>query len=178
VETGYPKMTILHGCELNIAKDGTVDYDAGFLAGFDVLVASVHSFFGLPRAETTARIITAMQNPYVNVIGHPSGRLIGRRQPIDMDFEAICEAAVRTGTALEVNSFPDRLDLRDEHVRWAIERGVTISIDTDSHAPKHMDNLRFGVATAQRGWARAADVLTARTVKQVRDFVGRKRRQT
>ncbi|HVL33099.1 MAG TPA: DNA polymerase/3'-5' exonuclease PolX, partial [Actinomycetota bacterium] len=132
----YPKLTLLHGSELNIGKDGGVDYDPEFLAGFDILVASVHSYFRLSREETTKRVIAAMENPFVNVIGHPSGRLIGKREPIDFDFAAVCDAAVRTGTALEVNCFPDRLDLRDEHVRWAIERGVTLSIDTDSHTPK------------------------------------------
>lgn len=174
----YPKMRILHGCELNIAKDGTVDYDREFLAEFDVLVASVHSYFRMSKDEQTQRLIRAMENPLVNVIGHPSGRLIGRRAPIDFDFEAVCEAAKRTGTALEVNSFPDRLDLRDDHVRWAVERGVTLSVDTDSHAPKHMDNIRYGIATAQRGWARKADVLNTRTEKQLREFVARKRKRT
>ncbi|MGZ4138475.1 MAG: DNA polymerase/3'-5' exonuclease PolX [Actinomycetota bacterium] len=174
----YPKMTLLHGCELNIAKDGSVDYDPEFLSEFDVLVASVHSYFRLSRDEQTTRLVTAMENPLVNVIGHPSGRLIGRREAIDFDFEAVCEAAKRTGTALEVNSFPDRLDLRDDHVRWAIERGVTLSIDTDSHAPKHMDNIRYGIATAQRGWARKADVLNTRTEKQLRDFIARKRKRS
>ncbi|MGZ4143563.1 MAG: DNA polymerase/3'-5' exonuclease PolX [Actinomycetota bacterium] len=174
----YPKMTLLHGCELNIAKDGSVDYDPEFLSKFDVLVASVHSYFRLSRDEQTTRLVTAMENPLVNVIGHPSGRLIGRREAIDFDFEAVCEAAKRTGTALEVNSFPDRLDLRDDHVRWAIERGVTLSIDTDSHAPKHMDNIRYGIATAQRGWARKADVLNTRTEKQLRDFIVRKRKRS
>ncbi|MGZ4206832.1 MAG: DNA polymerase/3'-5' exonuclease PolX [Actinomycetota bacterium] len=174
----YPKMTLLHGCELNIAKDGSVDYDPEFLSEFDVLVASVHSYFRLSRDEQTTRLVTAMENPLVNVIGHPSGRLIGRREAIDFDFEAVCEAAKRTGTALEVNSFPDRLDLRDDHVRWAIERGVTLSIDTDSHAPKHMDNIRYGIATAQRGWARKADVLNTRTEKQLRDFIVRKRKRS
>ena len=173
----YPKMTILQGCELNIAKDGTVDYDPEFLAGFDVLVASVHSYFRLSSEEQTRRLITAMENPLVNVIGHPSGRLIGRRAPIDFDFGAVCDAAVRTGTALEVNSFPDRLDLRDDHVRWAVERGVTLSVDTDSHAPKHMDNIRYGIGTAQRGWATKADVLNTRTLKQVQDFIARKRKR-
>jgi DNA polymerase (family 10) len=171
----YPKMKLLHGCELNIGKDGTLDYDPEFLLTFDVAVASVHSYFRLSREETTARVIKAMESPAVTVIGHPSGRMIGRRQPIDFDFEAVCAAAVRTGTALEVNCFPDRLDLRDEHVRWAIERGVTISIDTDSHAPKHLENLRFGVGTAQRGWAAKNDVLTTRTVKQVLAFAQKKR---
>lgn len=173
----YPKMTLLHGSELNIGKDGSVDYDPDFLAGFDVLVASVHSHFRLSREETTRRLITAMENPYVTIIGHPSGRLIPRRAPIDFDFDAVCDAAARTGTALEVNCFPDRLDLRDEHVRWAIERGVTISIDTDAHSPKDMENIRFGVATAQRGWAQAEHVLTARPLKDLKAFLARKRKR-
>jgi DNA polymerase (family 10) len=171
----FPKMKLLHGCELNIAKDGTVDYDPDFLSQFDVLVASVHSYFRLSREEQTKRLITAIQNPLVTVIGHPTGRMIGRREPIDVDFEAVCDAAKRTGTALEVNSFPDRLDLRDDHVRWAVEKGVTLSVDTDSHAPKHMDNIRYGVATAQRGWAQKSDVLNTRTLKQLQDFIARKR---
>jgi DNA polymerase (family 10) len=175
LQSRYPRMTILHGSELNIAKDGTVDYDPDFLSAFDILVASVHSYFRLSKDEQTRRLITAMENPFVSVIGHPSGRLIGRREPIDFDFGAVCDAAVRTGTALEVNSFPDRLDLRDDHVRWAIERGVTVTVDTDSHAPKHMGNIRYGIATAQRGWATKADVLNTRTLKQLQAFVARKR---
>jgi DNA polymerase (family 10) len=171
----YPKMRLFHGSELNIGRDGSVDYDPEFLSGYDVLVASVHSLFRLPREETTARLVTAMENPYVNVIGHPSGRMIGRREPIDFDFDEVCAAAVRTGTALEVNCFPDRMDLRDEHVRWALERGVTISIDTDSHAPRDLPNLRYGVATAQRGWAEKRNVLNCRTADQVAKFVAKKR---
>jgi DNA polymerase (family 10) len=175
LQAHYPKMKLLQGSELNIGRDGTVDYDPDFLAGFDVLVASVHSLFRLPREETTARLIAAMENPFVNVIGHPSGRLVNRREPIDFDFEAVCDAAVRTGTALEVNCFPDRLDLRDEHVRWAVERGVTLSIDTDSHVPRDLLNLRYGIATAQRGWATKKDVLNTQTLKQVQAFIARKR---
>lgn len=170
-----PQMQILHGCELNIGRDGEVDYDPEFLAGYDVLVASVHSHFRLGREETTRRLIAAMENPYVNVIGHPSGRLIGRREPIDLDLDAVIDAALRTGTALEVNCFPDRLDLRDAHVRAAVERGVTLSIDTDSHAPRDFENLRFGVATAQRGWATPASVLNTRPVEELRASVAAKR---
>ncbi|HEX9774875.1 MAG TPA: DNA polymerase/3'-5' exonuclease PolX [Actinomycetota bacterium] len=171
----YPAMRLLHGSELNIGKDGGVDYDPEFLAGYDLLVASVHSLFRLSREETTARLIAAMENPNVHVVGHPMARLIGRREPIDCDFDAVCGAAVRTGTALEVNCFPDRLDLRDDLVRRAVERGVTLAIDTDSHAPRDLENVRYGVATAQRGWARAADVLNARPVEDVLAHVAAKR---
>jgi DNA polymerase (family X) len=177
LQAAYPSLMLLHGSELNIGKDGSVDYDAEFLAGYDLLVASVHGSFRLPRDEQTARLIAAMENPNVAVIGHPSGRLINRREPIDVDWGAVFDAAVRTGTAMEVNSFPDRMDLRDEHVRWAIERGVTLSVDTDAHSVRDMENVRYGVATAQRGWATKANVLNARPLKDVRAFVAAKRKR-
>ncbi len=171
----YPKMTLLHGTELNIDQHGEVDYDPEFLSMFDITVASVHSYFNLDRDEMTKRIITAMENPFVNIIGHPTGRKIGSRVPYDFDAEAVFAAAARTGTAMEVNSYPDRLDLRDEHVRWAIGAGATISIDTDSHAIGHLEGIRYGVATAQRGWAQKAHVLNAKPLKQLEAFVARKR---
>ena len=169
------KMTLLHGTELNIDQHGDVDYDPKFLDGFDITVASVHSYFNLDRDEMTKRIVKAMENPHVNIIGHPTGRKIGSRVPYDFDAEAVFAAAARTGTAMEVNSYPDRLDLRDEHVRWAIGAGATISIDTDSHAIGHLEGIRYGVATAQRGWAQKADVLNAKPLKQLQAFVARKR---
>jgi DNA polymerase (family 10) len=173
----YPRMTILHGAELNIGPDGEVDYDPEFLAGFDITVASVHSLFNQPRDRMTRRIIAAMENPHVHIIGHPTGRLIGRRAPVDVDLEAVFAAAARTGTALEVDSYPDRLDLRDEHVRWAIGAGATIAISSDAHAVLHLDGIRYGVATAQRGWATKAHVLNARTLRELRAFVAAKRRR-
>ncbi len=171
----YPKMTILHGTELNIDQHGEVDWDAEFLEGFDITIASVHSYFNQSREEMTRRVIKAMENPNVHIIGHPTGRKIGSRVPYEFDYEAVFAAAKRTGTAIEVNSYPDRLDLRDEHVRWAIGAGVTISIDTDSHAIGHLEGIRYGVATAQRGWATRADVLNAKTLNQLKAFVARKR---
>jgi len=125
MQSRYPKMTLMHGSELNIDPDGGVDWGPEFLAGFDgPLVASVHSHFNQSRDEMTRRIVTACENPFVNIIGHPTARLIGRRPPIDYDLDAVFEAAARTGTALEINSFPDRLDLRDEHILWARRHGV------------------------------------------------------
>jgi DNA polymerase (family X) len=171
----HPKMRILHGCELNIGPDGELDYDDEFLAGFDVLVASVHSHFNQPRDQMTKRVIRAIEHPCVNVIGHPTARMIGKRPPIDVDLEAVFEAAVRTGTALEVNSFPDRLDLRDEHIRWATERGVILAVNTDSHAPLHLEGIRFGVATAQRGWLTKDRTLNTWTLRRLEEFVKSKR---
>jgi DNA polymerase (family X) len=157
----FPKMTLLHGTELNIDPDGNVDWDADFLAGFDVTVASVHSQFSLGRDEQTRRVLRAIENPYVNVIGHLTTRLLGKRDPIDLDLEAVFAAAARSGTALEINGFPDRLDLRDEHVLWARRHGVRFAVDTDSHAIGHLDAMRYGVATAQRGWLSKDDVINA-----------------
>jgi DNA polymerase (family 10) len=175
---GEGQMVLLHGSELNIQPDGSVDWDEEFLSTFDVLVASVHTYFNLPREEMTARIIKAMEHPNVNIIGHPTGRMIGRRPPIDFDLEEVFKAAARTGTALEINSFPDRLDLRDEHAMWARELGVKFSIDTDSHSPVHLPHVRFGVATAQRAWVEKADVINTWPLQKLKRFLakGRARR--
>jgi DNA polymerase (family 10) len=155
----YPDIRLLHGTELNIGPDGELDWDDEFLAGFDLTVASVHSHFTQSREEMTRRVLRAIENPNVNIIGHLTTRKVGRRPPIDLDLEAVFEAASRTGTALEVNAHPDRLDLKDEHILWAKRHGVRFAIDSDAHATKHLDLLRFGVATAQRGWLTKADVI-------------------
>jgi DNA polymerase (family 10) len=165
------EMTLLHGTELNIDPDGNVDWPEEFLAGFDLTVASVHSHFTQSRDEMTRRVIRAMENPYVNVIGHPTARLIGKRPPIEVDFEAVFEAAARTGTAMEVNSFPERLDLKDEHILWARRYGVKFAVNTDSHAPVHLSLMRFGVATAQRGWLTKDDVINAWPLAKLRRFL-------
>jgi DNA polymerase (family X) len=173
---GKGDMAILHGSELNIQPDGSLDWEDEFLQGFDVLVASVHSHFDQTRDEMTKRIVRAMENPFVNVIGHPTARMLGKRPPIDVDIEEVFKAAVRTGTALEVNSFPDRLDLRDEHVHWAREVGVKFAVDTDSHAAPHLDHMRFGVATAQRGWVTKDDVINTWPLQKLRTFLEKGRR--
>lgn len=175
IQKRYPKMRILHGLELNIQPDGTVDYDPEFLSGFDVCVGSVHSHFTLGKREQTERLLRAIENPNVHIIGHPTGRQIGRRPPIDIDVEAVFKAAVASGTALEVNSHPDRLDLRDEHARLACSMGATVSIDSDAHAIGHLAGIQYGVATAQRGWVEKTNVLNARTLRQLEQFVARKR---
>jgi len=164
-------MTLLHGTELNIDADGSVDWPEEFLAGFDLTVASVHSHFTQPRDEMTRRVIRAMDNPFVNVIGHLTGRLIGKRPPVDLDLEAVFEAAARTGTALEINSFPERLDLRDEHILWARRYGVKFAVNTDSHAAVHLPLMRYGVATAQRGWLSKDDVINTWPLAKLRRFL-------
>jgi DNA polymerase (family X) len=176
LQARYPKMTLLHGTELNIDGEGSVDWDAEFLQGFDVTVASVHTLFNQSKDEMTRRIVRACENPHVNIIGHPTARLIGRRSPIEFDVDQVFEAAARTGTALEVNSFPDRLDLKDEHVMWAKRHGVKFSIDTDSHSTLHLDFIRYGVGTAQRGWLTKDDVINAWPLSKLRTFLRKGRR--
>jgi DNA polymerase (family 10) len=119
----------------------------------------------------TRRVIHAMDNPFVNVIGHLTGRLIGKRPPVDLDLEAVFEAAARTGTALEINSFPERLDLRDEHILWARRYGVKFAVNTDSHAAVHLPLMRYGVATAQRGWLSKDDVINTWPLAKLRRFL-------
>jgi DNA polymerase (family X) len=167
----YPKMTLLHGTELNIDPDGEVDWDGSFLAGFDLTVASVHSHFTQSRDDMTARVIRAIENPYVDIIGHLTTRQIGKRPPVDLDLEAVFESAGRTGTALEINSHPDRLDLSDEHVLWARRHGVRFAVNTDAHAVPHLDHRRFGVGMAQRGWLTKEDVINAWPLGRLRKFL-------
>lgn len=169
------ETTLLHGSELNIDPDGGVDWPGEFLAGFDVLVASVHSHFNQSKDEMTRRIIRAMENPYVHIIGHPTARLIGKRPAIEFDLEEVFRAAARTGTAMEVNSFPDRLDLKDEHILWARHHGVKFAVNTDSHSSVHLSLMRFGVATAQRGWLTKDDVINAWPLAKLRRFLRKAR---
>ncbi len=145
-------IRLLHGVELNIGSDGSLDYDDEFLDGFDVLVASVHDHFDLPVERQTERLVRACEHPGVNVIGHPTGRLLGKRPAYDVDVEALCAAAARTGTALEVNGSPERLDLGDEQLRVATRHAARLAFGSDSHGPGHLANMRFSVATAGRGW--------------------------
>jgi DNA polymerase (family 10) len=167
----YPKMVLLHGTELNIDAKGEVDWGPEFLDGFDVRVASVHSEFNQPKEDMTRRVVRACENPHVNIIGHLTTRLIGKRPPVDLDLDEVFAAAARTGTALEVNSYPDRLDLRDEHIMWAKRHGVKFAIDTDSHSTIHLGFLRYGVGTAQRGWLTKDDVINAWPLPKLRTFL-------
>ncbi|TDC66349.1 DNA polymerase/3'-5' exonuclease PolX [Streptomyces hainanensis] len=165
------RLRLLHGTELNIDPEGEVDWPADFLAGFDVCVASVHSHFGLDRAAQTRRLIRAAENPHVNIIGHPTTRKLGKRAGIDVDLDAFFAACARTGTAVEVNGHPERLDLRDEHILLARRHGVRFAIDSDAHAVSELDNLRFGVATAQRGWLTADEVINTWPLTRLRKFL-------
>ncbi|MFD7413292.1 DNA polymerase/3'-5' exonuclease PolX [Kitasatospora purpeofusca] len=167
----HRRMRLLHGTELNIGPDGTVDWPAEFLSGFDVCVASVHSHFGADRDAQTRRLIRACENPHVHIIGHLTTRRIGRRGPIDVDLDAVFAAAARTGTAIEINSSPQRLDLRDEDVLRAKRHGVKFSIDSDAHATPHLAYPRYGIGTAQRAWLTAEDVINTWPWQRLKRFL-------
>lgn len=166
---------ILVGCECDILSDGSMDYPDEILAECDVVVASVHAGMGQSREQVTRRTIAAMENPYVTIIGHPTGRLINRREAMDLDIAEVVKAAVRTGTVLEINASWQRLDLKDVHARQARDAGVTLAIDTDSHHTEQLHQMRFGVQTARRAWAQKGDILNARTLAQLKKFVAKKR---
>ncbi|POX62633.1 DNA polymerase/3'-5' exonuclease PolX [Streptomyces sp. Ru62] len=165
------RMRLLHGTELNIGPDGEVDWPEEFLAGFDLCVASLHSHFDLGRAAMTRRLVRACEHPYVNIIGHPTTRLIGKRPGVDADWDEVFAACARTGTALEVNAQPDRLDLRDEDILRAREHGVKFAVNTDAHSVPHLAQLRYGVATAQRGWLTGEDVINTWSLTRLRRFL-------
>ena len=164
-------MTLLHGTELNIDPDGKVDWPAGILREFDLTVASVHSHFTQSRAQMTRRLIHAVENPWVSILGHPSGRKIGKRPPVDADWDAVYAACARTGTAVEIDAFPDRLDASDEHIKIAHRHGAVFSIDSDAHAIGHLAHMRYGVGTAQRGWLTPADVINTWPLPRLRAFL-------
>jgi DNA polymerase (family X) len=164
-------LALLHGTELNIAPDGAVDWDQDFLAGFDLCVASVHSHFDQPRAEMTRRFIVACENPRVNIIGHPTTRRMGRRPPVDVDFGELFRACARTGTALEVNASPQRLDLPADHIRAARDAGVKFAIDSDAHSVSDLGNMPYGIGTAQRGWLTPDDVINTWPLDRLRAFL-------
>jgi DNA polymerase (family 10) len=169
------KFHVLHGVELNMGKDGSLDYDDAVLKGFDWCVASLHSDFKLSRRDQTKRFLRAIENPYVHVIGHPSGRRLDRREGVDFDVDAIAKACAKHNVALEINAHPYRLDLRDEHVRLAREHGVKFVISTDAHSDAELDNMHFGVAIAQRGWAQSEHVINTWPWKRFKAFVESKR---
>jgi DNA polymerase (family X) len=155
-------FTLLVGAEVDILKDGSLDYSDELMAELDVVVASLHASHRLKEAEQTQRLCAAMENPHVDLIGHPTGRLIGRREPYPLDMEAVIAKAAETGTVLEVSGQPHRLDLRDANVRMAVQAGVKLAINTDAHSRAALDYMRFGVMNARRGWATAADVVNTR----------------
>ena len=158
---------ILKGTECDILEDGSLDLPDEVLAQLEVVGASVHSHFNMSEKDQTARIMKVMENPHVDIIFHPTGRLIGQREPYKVDVEELLKAAKRTKTVMEVDADPHRLDLKDEYIRKAVDMGVKLAIDSDAHAAEHFEYLRYGIAQARRGWASAKDVINTRTAEQM-----------
>ena len=161
------KFKVLKGAEVNIMPDGTLDIDDETLAKLEVVGAAVHSKFNMSEKDMTARIKRAMENPNVDIIFHPTGRLIQRREAYKIDMDELLKTAKKTKTVMEIDAFPDRLDLKDEYVRKAVETGVKLSIDTDAHATAHLRFLRYGIAQARRGWAEKKDVINAHSWQEM-----------
>ena len=161
-------IELLAGSEVNILPDGSLDYEDALLAELDWVIASVHTAFAMSEQKMTERMIAAMEHPHVRAIGHPTGRLIGRRAPYAIDLDAVFAAAARTGTMLEINGNPDRRDLSDLHARAAARAGAMIVIDSDAHRVLTLQNMRWGVASARRGWLTAEDVANTRPLARLR----------
>jgi DNA polymerase (family 10) len=155
----YTKIRILAGSECDILADGSLDFSDRVLAQLDIVVCAIHSRFKQDRAGMTARIVKALSNPYVHIFAHPTGRLIGERDPYDVDMEAVFAAAKQYGKALEINAQPSRLDLNDHHARRAKELGIKLAISTDTHVLDQLDNMSLGVATARRAWLEKSDII-------------------
>ena len=163
IDAGLEGMRLLAGSEVNIMPDGSLDYEDELLEQLDWVVASVHTAFGMDEQRMTERMITAIEHPLVDAIGHPTGRLIERREPYALDLGAVFAAAARTGTLLEINANPDRRDLSETHARAAVAAGVRIVIDSDAHRTETLQNMRWGILTARRAWLGAADVANTRS---------------
>jgi DNA polymerase (family 10) len=164
-------IKILQGSEVEILADGSLDFPDEVLAGLDIVIASLHMSLRQPRDVVTARLISAISNPNVDIIGHPTGRLIGKRNAADLELEPVLQAAAEHKVALEINANPERLDLRDAHVRMAIDHGCLLAINTDAHHPEHLGFRVYGVGTARRGWATAESVLNTWPLDKLVDWL-------
>jgi DNA polymerase (family 10) len=169
-----PDFRILHGTEMEIKADGSLDFDDEVLARLDFVIASLHVSLNQPREQVMKRIMTALENPHVDMIGHPTGRLLPDRPGADLDMEVVLQTAVSTHTILEINANPHRLDLRDSHVRRAVELGATLAINCDAHHVDHFELLHYGVATAQRGWATPDQVVNTWPLEKLLAFLANK----
>jgi DNA polymerase (family 10) len=154
---------VLAGSEINILPDGSLDYEDSLVERLDWVVASVHTSFRMTRANMTKRMVTAVSNPLVDCLGHPSGRMLLRREPYDFDVEKVVETAAEHGTMIEINGNPNRRDLSEQNARLAAEAGVKICINTDAHRVRTLENMRYGIATARRAWLTKSQVANTRT---------------
>jgi DNA polymerase (family 10) len=167
------KLKVLQGCEANILADGSIDVSDGALAKMDYVIAGVHSQFKISREKMTERIIRAMRNPHIDVVSHPTGRIIQQRDEYEIDFDKILSVAEKTGTILEINAYPIRLDLKDTNIRKAKQADVKMIINTDSHQPEQMDFMEYGVSQARRGWAEKSDIINCHSLEKLKSFLKR-----
>ncbi len=170
------RLVIFKGTECDILRDGSLDYDDTVLAGFDFVVASIHSQFNLPPEEQTQRMLRAIANPYVDIVGHATGRLLLGRAGYALDMDAVIEAAAANGTCIEIDADPSRLDLDWHLVRKARDKGIKIPIDPDAHSLAGLDNMRYGIGVARKGWLRASDVLNTLDTQDVLRFFQQRRK--
>ena len=173
-ETPPEGFRLLHGCELEIRADGQLDFDNERLAWFEVVVASLHVSRRQPKKELTRRTLNAIRSPHVDVIAHPAGRMIQSRDDLDLDWEAVYAEAARTGTALEMNGSPHRLDLSVERARRAIGLGCVLTIDSDAHKTAELDFVRWGISQARRAWVEPRHVLNTRSRAELLEWVAGK----
>lgn len=165
-------IRILRGAEVNILRDGNLDLSDDALADLDVVGAAVHTNFNMPQDEMTRRIIRAMRNPHVDILFHPTGRIINRRPPYAVNMKKIIEAAKDTSTILEIDAYPERLDLKDDHIRMAVEEGVKLCIDSDAHSRAQINYLSYGVTQARRGWAGSDDIINTLPLDELLKYLG------
>jgi DNA polymerase (family 10) len=173
-ETPPEGFRLLHGCELEVRADGVLDYDDELLSRFDVVVASVHVSRRQPRSELTRRTLNAIRSPHVDIVAHPSGRMIQTREDLDLEWEVVYEEAARTGTALEMNGSPHRLDLAAERARRAVQAGCLLTIDSDAHNTRELDFVRWGISQARRAWVEPENVLNTRSRADLLSWVAGK----
>jgi DNA polymerase (family 10) len=175
VRERLPGIEILKSAEVDILKDGTLDLPDEILEGLDLVVVSVHSFMDQDKKTMTERVLRAIRHPEVDILAHPTGRLLNRREPFEMDVETVLTAAAELGVAVELNANPNRLDLSDVHVLRAKELGAKVVISTDAHSPGGLDNMRFGVDQARRGWLEVGNVLNAMPVAEFMTWLRRRK---
>lgn len=175
-ERSEGKLKVFAGSEVDIKPDGSLDFPESVLKDLDIVIGSVHSRFKMGRDEMTKRVVKAIESGRIDILGHPTGRLIGERDPYDIDLEKVFSAAKSSRVCMEVNSFPDRLDLRDAHCRLAGQAGVMVAIGTDAHRLEQLDYIRFGVTTARRGWLEKGDVLNTLNSRDLAALLRRRRR--
>ena len=174
IQNPKSKFRLLHGCEANILNDGKIDIDDKVLEKLDYVIAGIHSHMKMTKEEMTERIIKAIKNPNVDIISHPTGRLINRRDEYEIDFDKILKAAKEYKVALEINSFPERLDLKDINIRKAVDYGVKLVINTDSHHISQLNFIKFGIAQARRGWAKKEDIINSWPLEKLLEFFKKK----